>query len=246
MKNNIVIGYSTNRSKAFQKEFNLELLDSVGLPDDKVAIIPYDNQGLLSLTEAYNDLWQCASIFKEAVFVFIHHDIHFKSKNWGKTVLDLFNNNPVDILGVVGSEILYDHCGWWFNEDAEFNMKELWGKVWHMDKKQGEIIADYTTPNKTCRTLQPVVTVDGLFMAFDPDTCSEFDEDFGDFHFYDVSFCVKNFLQGKHIAVTESIQICHESPGGTNAAWDQNRLTFYNKYLHTYHCRFTKVLSSDL
>ena len=138
MKTKLVIGYSTNRPKAFQTKFNQELLSTVGLPEDQVTIIPYENQRELSLTEAYNDLWDCASTFKDAVFVFIHHDVHFKSNGWGRTVLDLFNNHQVDILGLAGTETLHTHGVWWLTEDKELNYKEAWGKVWHTDPELGE------------------------------------------------------------------------------------------------------------
>jgi len=235
MKNKIVIGYSTNRPKAFQKEFNKELLASVGLSQEKseVVIIPYNNDGDLSLTETYNDLWECASFYKDAVFVFIHHDIHFKSNDWGRTLLDLFNNNEVDIIGVAGTEMLYQHGSWPFDENfqPDIKSKNLWGKMWQLNEQDEPYLSNFTGTAKKCKTLQPVVVVDGIFIAFNPDTCSTFDEDFDGFHFYDISFCVKNHAQGKRVAVTETIEIFHESRGYTNEAWDQNRLKFCAKYL---------------
>lgn len=234
MKNKIVIGYSTNRSKSFQKEFNAELLASIGLSPEKneVAIIPYENDAELSLTEAYNDIWECASTFKEAIFVFIHHDIYFKSKDWGRTLLDLFNGNEVDIIGIAGTQMLYPHGTWPFDKNfkPDIKSKNLWGKIWHLNDQGEEYLCNYTTTAKTCKKLQPVVALDGVFIAFDPDTCSEFDEDCDGFHFYDISFCVKNHLEGRRIAVTETIQICHESVGDITDVWEQSRVKFCEKY----------------
>jgi hypothetical protein len=235
MKNKIVIGYSTNLPKDFQKEFNKELLASVGLSQEKseVAIIAYDNDGFLSLSEAYNDIWECAETFKDAIFVFIHHDIHFKSNGWGRALLDLFNNNEVDIIGVAGTEKLYQHGSWPFDENfqADIKSKNLWGKMWQLNEQDEPYLSDFTGPAKKCKTLQPVVVVDGIFIAFNPETCLKFDEDFDDFHFYDISFCVKNHTQGKRVAVTETIEIFHESMGYTDEVWNQNRLKFCEKYL---------------
>ena len=230
MKTKLVIGYSTQFSKQFQHIFNEKLLVTVGLTGDEIAIIPYENDGSLSLTEAYNDLWECASVFKDAIVVFIHHDVYFKSQAWGKTILNLFNQNELDILGLVGADTLYEHCAWWM--DREQKSTATWGRIWHLIDGQ-EQVADYTSfvnSAKGCPILQPVVTIDGLFIAFNPDTCLTFDEDMKGFHFYDVSFCVRNFLAGKRLAVTETIQICHESSGNLNADWQEKRLKFYEKY----------------
>jgi hypothetical protein len=234
MKNQIVIGYSTNRSKTFQEEFNQQLLESVGLSPEKneVVIIPYENHGTLSLTKTYNQIWQSAKVFNDAVFVFIHHDIYFRTKNWGRVLLDLFNGNQIDIVGVVGTEVLHQQCVWIMDQNFQFSCIDLWGKVWHIIDEV-ETLTDYTgyaKPTARCKELQPVVVIDGVFIAFNPETCSAFDEDFDGFHFYDVSFCVKNYLQGKRIAVTETIQLCHESAGDFNDAWQQNRVKFHEKY----------------
>lgn len=234
MKNKIVIGYATNRSKAFQKEFNEQLLASIGLSQEKgeVAIMSYDNDGSLSLTETYNTIWERAKIFENAVFVFLHHDIYFKSKDWGKELLDLFNMNEIDIVGIVGTDTLYEHCAWFLDHDVQFSSLNLWGNAWHIINGE-ETFTDYSRfskPDAKCKKLQPVVAIDGVFIAFNPDTCLTFDEDFDGFHYYDVSFCVKNYLQGKHIAVTEAIQLCHESEGNFNDMWEQSRIKFFKKY----------------
>lgn len=229
MKTKLVIGYSTNQPKAFQTKFNQELLNTVGLPEDQVSIIPYENQGDLSLTEAYNDLWECASVFNDAILVFIHHDVHFKSNGWGKILLDLFNDNAVDIIGLAGSQALHTHGVWWLDENKNLNYKDAWGKVWCIRSEKGEEMIDYSS-GKGCQVLQPVVVVDGVFIAFNPDTCVKFDEDVEGFHFYDISFCTRNFVQGKKIAVTETIQLFHESKGHPTQSWEDNRLQFCEKY----------------
>jgi hypothetical protein len=233
MKNKLVIGYSTSQPKDFRVRYNRELTESSGLEKHEISIIPYENDGSLSLTAAYNDIWECAEIFKDAVFVFIHDDIHFKTNNWGRTLLDLFNQHDMDIIGVAGTAVLHQHGAWLLDKNFEFDSesKDIWGKVWQLNQNGEEFVFDITTPAKKCKTLQPVVTIDGLFIAFNPETCSRFDEDFQSFHFYDISFCAKNFSQGRKIAVTETIQILHESNGSADELWQENRLKFCQKYM---------------
>lgn len=229
MKNKIVIGYATQQSKEFRARYNQELTESAGLNEHELTIIPYENDGSMSLTATYNDLWECAESFKDAVFVFIHDDIHFKTKDWGKKLLALFNDNAIDIIGVAGTDTLHLHGNWIRNKTYDFNYPNVWGKVWHI-KNGEEELSDYTSTIKHCATLQPVVALDGIVLAFNPDTCEKFNEYFDGFHFYDIAFCVENALQGKRIAVTESIQILHESEGTTSDAWEQSRLKFTEKY----------------
>lgn len=230
MKNAIIVGYSTNRDEKAQKRFNKEIKKSIGCTHE---IIPFQNNGEYSLTKTYNLIWQsvkdCQPI-DNLIFVFIHHDIHFKCNGWGKNLLNIFNNeeNEVDIVGLAGTEDLYSHGVWWLNENQEFNKKTLWGKVWHTDGKK-EWKSDFSVGKKVNK-LQPVVAIDGVFIAFNPSTCHKFDEDFDNFHYYDISFCMDNYLFGKNIAVTETIQIVHESGGVLSNKWEENRNKFCTIY----------------
>jgi hypothetical protein len=246
MKTKVIVAYSTNRDETFQSKFCKEITKSIGCYHD---IIPYYNDGKFSLTQVYNIIWNyciaCeqsgiddSDLDKNVVLVFIHHDIHFKNKGWGKTILNLFNTGDVDILGVAGTQKLYSNAAWWLNEYHVMNQHDLFGKVWHTDGKK-EWKSNFTGV-RTCKKLQPVVTVDGLFIAVDPDTCEQFDEEFGYFHFYDTSFCVRNFLNNKRICVTETIPICHESGGVMDVKWEENRLKFCIKYADKFPIMVTK------
>lgn len=227
MKTKILIGYSTNKDLKFQKYFEKTLKKSVGCECEFQAIY---NTGSMSLTQVYNKIWQSYPFDESYVFVFIHHDIHFKSNGWGKTILNLFNSDSKpDIVGVAGTDTLFAHGAWWLNLEGKMTGANLYGKVWHINKKK-TWRSDFTN-DKKCDKLQPVVTVDGLFIAFDPDSCEEFDDEtFQGFHFYDTSFCIRNVLAGKKVFVTETIPICHESVGQLSVQWEENRIKFTEKY----------------
>ena len=122
MKNKIVIGYATAQTKDFRIRYNQEMTESSGLEEHELAFIPYENNGDLSLTETYNDIWECAEIYKNAIFVFVHDDIHFRIRNWGRILLNLFNQHDVDIIGVAGTEVLHQHGAWLLNKNFEFDL----------------------------------------------------------------------------------------------------------------------------
>ena len=225
MKNKLIIAYATYRDDVFIKKFNKEIKSSVGRIDHE--IIPYKNLSGKSLTEVYNDIW---AQFNETenIIVFIHHDIHFKSKDWGKNLLNIFNNNDIDILGLAGTDKFQPHGVWWTDANNQFNQNDLWGKVWHTDGKK-EWKSDFSN-GKKCAKLQPVVAIDGVFIAFNPSSCLPFDERFGGFHFYDISFCVRNYYASKKICVTETIQIVHESGGHLDPQWEASRQLLITNY----------------
>lgn len=235
IKTKLIIGYSTNRDVKFIEKFNKEIIKSTGLSSkkDQIVMIPFINHGEFSLTQSYNKmLTEIKDKYDDCIVVFIHHDVHFKSQGWGKNLLNIFNNNEVDIVGLAGTSTLYHNCAWWLNEKNVFNQFDLYGKVWHTDgKKQWK--TDFTN-DKQCAKLQPVAAIDGVFMAFNPDTCVDFDEEFGGFHLYDISFCIENHIHGRKIAVTETIQLIHESGGQLSIEWEANRsklAKIYEQYL---------------
>lgn len=228
MKTKILVGYSTNRDQKFRDKFFKEIKKNIGCKFD---VMPIYNSGSMSLTKTYNKIWETYPFDESYIFVFIHHDIHFKTNGWGKTLLNLFNNNPdTHIVGVAGTDCMYKHGVWWLDYKGDFNQTDLWGKVWHTDGKKNWK-SDFTTVNKKCDKIQPVVALDGVLLAFDPDQCEQFDEDFDSFHFYDISFCTRNKLANKNIFVTETIQILHESEGPIGEEWDKNRLKYLEKYV---------------
>jgi hypothetical protein len=242
MKTKLLVCFSTNRDEAAYNKFTKEIKQSIGLKqkkadvdmqDGEFDIITIYNDGRYSLSEAYNRMWREAKEetknFDNYIMVFIHHDIHFKSNGWGKNLLNIYNENDVNIIGLAGTDKFYEHGVWWLDSKGQFNKNDLWGKVWHTDGKK-EWKSDFTTPEKKCAKLQPVVVIDGVFIAVDPITTHMFDEDFGGFHYYDISFCVDNFLFGSKIYVTETIQIVHESGGQLSQAWEDSRFKLTDIY----------------
>ena len=79
--------------------------------------------------------------------------------------------------------------------------------------------------------LKDVVVVDGLFFIVHKGRIKRgFNEDFKGFHFYDISFCVENYLEGVKVGVTTKFSITHKSIGVTNKQWEKNKLFFEALY----------------
>jgi hypothetical protein len=94
------------------------------------------------------------------------------------------------------------------------------GKKWtnYYSKDQGNKITE-------------MVVLDGLFFAIDKTKIKHtFDESFDGFHFYDLSFCFPNYLDGVKIGLTTLIRVTHLSIGMTNQQWEDNKIKFEEKY----------------
>lgn len=227
-KTNLKIIYSSHLSQEENETFERHVRQTVGVDHN---IYSYVNHNEFSLTEIYNTaLHEHRS--ENSILVFLHNDIEFDTINWGRILLKHFNNpsNDYQILGVAGSVELYEHGCWWLTQDKKsMNMSAMVGVVNH-DNGLRKWTSQYSLPHIG---VKPVILVDGLFMAVDVSSEgieSEFIEDYKGFHFYDVSFCVENYLRGCNIGVITDIRITHKSIGQTNEQWELNRQQFAEEY----------------
>ena len=211
----ITIGYSTIKE---DKNFTEYLKKSCGIPSCEV--IPFENPGTHSLTEAYNILLEKAS---NDIVVLCHDDIYFEKNNWGNKILKHFKRNPeYGILGVAGSTKLPSSAKWW--EDTT----RMRGIVNH--EHEGKKWESKYSPSLG-NNIDPTVLVDGLFMVVNkPQIKTQFDESVKGFHLYDVDFCFRNHIEGVNIGVLYDIRITHKSIGQTNDQWEKNREEFSQKY----------------
>jgi len=217
MKNNIVVVFSSHLTEEENQKFIAHIGATIGV---RHKVVCYPNFNQFGLAQVYNKA--IADHYEhECIFVCCHNDIEIKTKNWGKILLAKFNNIGYDIIGIAGSTFLPASGRWW--EDRT----KMLGIVEHSNGLR-EWVSQYSPE---IHGVKDVVLIDGLFMSFDPDTIAHgFDENFKGFHFYDLGFCVPNYLDGCDIGVTTSIRVLHQSVGETNQEWENNRQQFANTY----------------
>lgn len=210
----ITIGFST---REIDQSFIKHIKDTCG--PKNIEIIPFENKGTHSLSEAYNIILDKSS---NDIVVLCHDDIYFDKKGWGSKLLKHFQRNPeYGILGVAGSVSLPKSAKWW--EDPS----KMRGIVNHEHEgKKWESKYSNSLGNK----IEKVVLVDGLFIGLKKSLLKEtFDESLSGFHFYDVAFSVNNFIKKCDIGVIYDIRITHKSIGQTNQEWENNRINFSKK-----------------
>jgi GT2 family glycosyltransferase len=214
----ITIIYSTHKDEVYNNNFKNNLLRSVGLKD--VQILQYQNNNQYSLSEVYN------KGIKESIFdivVCLHNDVKMET-NWGKKLVKDFQDNPeFGIIGKAGTTYFPESGIYW--EKLPLTMV---GQVYHHPEGQKKFLSKYSPK---LPFLIPVVSIDGLFMAFNKTKIKhQFDETIGRFHFYDHPFCLSNYLDGVKIGVTSSFEIIHESVGQPNEEFFRSKEIFLNKF----------------
>lgn len=190
----------------------------------KTQILIYENDGVSSLTEIYNDG------LKESLYdivVFMHDDLILETRNITPKIVKLFDKNEeYGIIGIAGTDNLLSGV-WWQDRSS------MYGIVGH--EHEGKRHVNYYSKENYNEKLKEVIVVDGLFFMVHKKRIKKiFNEEFKGFHFYDISFCVDNFLNDVKIGVTTKIRLTHKSIGMVNKQWEKNKLFFealYEKYL---------------
>jgi hypothetical protein len=224
MKNKIIIIFSSHLGEEKNNEFITHIDKTIGFNHK---IVCYENYNQYSLSQIYNQAIKEHNE-EDSIMIFLHPDIIFRTKNWGKLLTHKFNTSKFSIIGLAGTTELNTHGIWWMDSTGkQMNFPRMYGRVWHTN-----FIREYESIySEKIKNIQSVVIIDGVFMAVDCNNIEHiFDEDFKGFHYYDLSMCIPNYLSGCDLGVIDTISILHKSVGETNQQWEQNRLQFIEKY----------------
>ena len=179
----ITVGYST---REHNPQFIEYLKKSSGFK--KIEVVEKVNNGEKSLSEVYNEILNESTT---DIVVLCHDDIYFDTSSWFHKIKTHFEKSEYGILGVAGSTEMPQTGRWWDSRKTMVGIvnHESEGKKW--TSKYSEDFG---------KSIKPTVIVDGLFIALSKSRIKHtFDEDFKGFHFYDISFCYRNFLEDVNI-----------------------------------------------
>lgn len=225
-KERIIVVVSSHYSKEENDKFYNHISNTIGVKHD---IHIYENHNQYSLSVLYNKAIE-EYHDDNAIMLFVHNDIVFETKDWGKNLLRHFNNPNTDyqIIGLAGSVEIPEHGCWYMRPDGKgMNQQSMRGIVNH-DNGLRKWTSQYSEAKGG---VDPVVTIDGLFMAVDTsDIEHTFDEDYYMWHYYDMGFCMPNYLDGCNIGVVYDIRVTHKSVGQTDQEWERNRQLFATNY----------------
>jgi glycosyltransferase involved in cell wall biosynthesis len=210
----ITVGYSTRKHNPKFIEY---LKKSSGFK--KIEVIEKINNGEKSLSEVYNEILEESTT---DIVVLCHDDIYFDTSSWFHKIRTHFEKSDFGILGLAGTTNMPETGRWWDNRKTMIGIvnHESEGKKW-----TSKYSDDFG------KSIKPTVVVDGVFIALSKSRIKHtFDEEFKGFHFYDIAFCYRNYLEDVKVGVITNIRITHKSIGQTNQQWEDNRQFFVQKY----------------
>lgn len=186
-------------------------------------ILKIDNKiEKLSIAAAYNKAAQEA-IFE--IFVFVHEDVIFHTKNWGKNLLNHFEKlDRPGVLGVAGSNYFpISPCDWWIPDS---NLRFMNFMDNHKHGEIGKGILRVSNEGKVSK----VILLDGMFLAIKKEVFFDlkFDEELLGFHGYDTSICLRSSNKHQNYFIPD-ILIEHFSPGNPNQIWMLNTIKVFEK-----------------
>jgi hypothetical protein len=219
----ITIVVSSRKSDEESNEFIESIKNTVGCKANVVFVV---NDNSMGLSKLYYTMLMNEQIESD-IIIFCHDDIEFLKKGWGDEVIRLFNKNKkFGIIGVAGSAEFDERGAWW-------NYKRRYGQVLHKSNGKSWLTAFSPLLDKD---LEEVCVIDGLFIAVKRSRITKnFDPELPGFNFYDIDFCLANFLDGKtKIGVTTNIRLAHRSVGELTQNWYDNRDIINEKYGDAY------------
>lgn len=214
---NISIVISSHSTEKENDKLKQHIKNTIGIKNPEILL--YENFNQYSLTEIYNIGLNKSS---NDIVLFIHNDIIFNTNNWGKILLSKFTSEEYGIIGVAGTTDLNSDGVWWGD-----NSKMI-GTVNH---KHNNKTFESKYSNSYGKDIINAIAIDGLFIATNKNKIQKsFIEEFKGFHYYDISFCIENVLEGVKIGIISDIRITHNSIGITNEEFNNNKKQFVEKY----------------
>lgn len=195
--------------------------------DVEYEIVLIDNsKGVYSIFSAYEEGVKRSSF---PIICFMHEDILYKAKGWGKSVLKCFEDKSIGLCGVIGSSLMLDIDSCWWSTDCAV------GRIWQRRETESYATAFKESELESLGKID-VVTVDGVWFCVRKSLFSDigFDEGFyGKWHGYDLDVCMQVLQAGYRCVVLSDVKIEHFSTGVLGKEW-LSALAFFQKKWKSY------------
>ena len=203
-------------------------INNLDIPDGYTIEIK-EIRGAKNITEAYNE----AMLSSDAKYkIYIHQDLLIVKKSMLFEMLEIFRNEQVGIIGVIGGTLYRDgniHSFW--NQGSALNAVY-----------QGVIRLSFPSTGPYTE----VEGIDGMFIATQYDV--EWDTRLSGWHFYDVSQCIRFKRQGYHVCVSniEPAWTLHVSDYCNIDNYDESRKQLCNLYPDCFEYVPTDISVNDI
>ena len=210
---------------SYQPEFYLALekniAESIGIPYE---IMKIDNPGIMGICEAYN---RGAEKAQYDFLLFLHEDVLFETKDWGRILINLLNTENIGCIGIAGADYIPEvPIGWWMIKN------HCYSHITHANLINQKVHKFTFSSNSG---LKKVNLIDGVFIACPKKNwlIIKFDERLKGYHAYDISFSLHTNVYFENY-ITNLISMKHFSQGKPSKEWleslIQNRLNNRTHY----------------
>ncbi len=220
------------------EEFSGNIKKTIGV---EYEIIRFDNrEKRWGICKVYN---HCVKKAKYPYVCFVHEDMYFFTKGWGKTLIDFHSRTPnCGVIGFAGSTLVG-------NTFIQWKIDKNISKVHTTLSQHKELPVDYDNLKKFSNSkneFEPVVVLDGMFLFTSIHICNEvkFDEMMlNNFHIYDTDFTFSVSLKYKNY-VCSQIDNMHRCRSCLSNEYIKGLLEFHKKrrdYLPSYIKRINPI-----
>lgn len=209
-------------NEAYIKNFKISLDDTIGIPYE---LLVWDNREKnIPICSVYNKM---AGKAHNEILCFIHEDVEFNIVNWGKKIVEIFNNEQsCGVIGVAGSLYKANFFSGWYTGINEIDYINITHRTNNVD-------IEIHAPHTNQLPFKEVVSVDGVFIACRKKVWQEvkFNETLlKGFHFYDIDFSFRASEICK-VVVSYEINLTHITKGGDfGTAWVIEAIKFHGHY----------------
>lgn len=178
-----------------------------------------------SIFEAYNLGVERA---KGDYLCFMHEDVLFHSKDWGKIVENYLAQPFVGALGVAGGNVVLDRLDWRF---YGFGLVHLLQGTTTVEEKPNYYIS--YDASKIHLPLCQVAVLDGVWICIRKELFTQIrfdDKTFHDFHLYDSDICMQVNTIGLGVFMTHDILLEHKSEGTFSQGYADSLKVFSQKW----------------
>ncbi|KEO75290.1 glycosyltransferase [Anditalea andensis] len=197
---------------------------TIGVPYEIIAIENKVNPK--GLTAVYNEGVHKA---KFEHICLVHEDVLITTQDWGKTILKIFQDPKMGLVGVAGCRHKPRMPSGWGALGLEVKHIKI-NLIQHFKRTLQDPVTQYWNTEK--ESISQVACLDGVFLLSKKSILKEipFDETtFKGFHCYDLDI---SFAIGRHykVAVTYDILIEHFSEGHTDYSWIKDTMILHRKW----------------
>ncbi|MFM6994724.1 MAG: glycosyltransferase [Sediminibacterium sp.] len=205
-----------SQSKLLCKQLVANIRKTIGIPFDLEIITD-----AASITQAYQ---KGLKNRKQDFCLFLHEDVLFHTKGWGKSLLNYFKSDPLlGLIGVAGAKThTFVPSAWWDCAEKDKVIRLLQHKL---DAQKEDQNQGFDGTN-----LVEVAVVDGVFMALRKEVGAHFDQALFGFHGYDLDISLAVQEKGYKVAVMQDVLLEHFSLGNLHLGWLNAILQVHRKH----------------